>query len=81
MIGAIYLLGYSAIRSALTPLRMDNQYLTLGDTVILAPYVISILLSLLAVIWIKSGRLWLKETNSARRVRDLGVPKKIATKK
>lgn len=61
MIGALYLLGYSAIRSSLTPLRMDNQFLTFGDIVILAPYAISVMLSLIALTWIFFCSLWLKK--------------------
>lgn len=58
MLGALYLLGYSILRSALTPFRMDNQYLILGDTLILAPYAIGIVLTFGASAWITRARLW-----------------------
>jgi prolipoprotein diacylglyceryltransferase len=58
MLGALYLIGYAIVRSALTPLRMDNQFLTLGETVILAPYAISGVMVLAAFVWIFAARLW-----------------------
>ncbi len=60
-IGALYLVGYSVIRGSLTHLRMDNQFFTVGNTVILAPYVISVLLVLIALVWITTRRLWLPD--------------------
>ena len=66
MIGAIYLLGYSAIRSSLTSLRMDNQYLLWGDGLILAPYGISMILSLIALAWIFTGKLWLRKLEAEK---------------
>ena len=79
MIGAVYLLGYSAIRSSLTSLRMDNQFLVVGDTVILAPYGISVILSLTALIWIFNGKLWLREQVPAGESGNLSDPQKTAT--
>ena len=76
MIGAVYLLGYSAIRSSLTSLRMDNQFLVVGDTVILAPYGISVILSLTALIWIFNGKLWLREQVPAGESGVLSDPQK-----
>jgi phosphatidylglycerol:prolipoprotein diacylglycerol transferase len=58
MLGALYLIGYAIVRSALTPLRMDNQFLTLGETVILAPYAISGVMVVAAFVWIFAARLW-----------------------
>ena len=66
MLGALYLLGYSILRSALTPFRMDNQYLILGDTLILAPYAIGIVLTLVAVVWITRARLWKSDSLLAK---------------
>ena len=71
MIGALYLLGYSFIRSLLTPLRMDNQFLALGDNMILAPYGISCVMTLIALIWILKGKLWLYQPDLRGRVQDL----------
>ena len=62
-ITSIYLLGYSIIRSSLTPLRMDNQFIKFGDTIILAPYGISLILTIIALIWILNGKLWLYDKN------------------
>ena len=56
MLCALYLIGYSVLRSALTPFRMDNQYLTLGNTVVLAPYAVSVVLTLVALAWIHQMR-------------------------
>ena len=61
MIGAIYLLGYSVLRSLLTPLRMDNQYFVIADTKILAAYAISLLLFGAASFWIFKQKLWLPD--------------------
>ncbi len=58
MLSALYLIGYAVIRSSLTPFRMDNQFLTFGDTVILAPYGISAIMILAALLWIRGGKLW-----------------------
>jgi hypothetical protein len=35
---------------------MDNQYLTLGNTVVLAPYAVSVVLTLVALAWIHQMR-------------------------
>lgn len=61
MLGAIYLLSYSALRSLLTPLRMDNQYFIVAETRILAAYAISFLLVMGSLIWIYKQKLWLRD--------------------
>ncbi len=61
MLGALYLLSYSALRSLLTPLRMDNQYFVVADTKILAAYAISILLVGAGLFWIYQQKLWLPD--------------------
>ena len=71
MIGAIYLIGYALIRSSLTPLRMDNQFLNFGDFKILAPYGISLLMTLIAMTWIFKGKLWQQQPDLRGQVQDL----------
>ena len=61
MLGALYLLSYSTLRSLLTPLRMDNQYFVVADTKILAAYAISILLVGAGLFWIYQQKLWLPD--------------------
>ena len=61
MLGAIYLLSYSALRSLLTPLRMDNQYFVVADTKFVAAYTISILLVGAGLFWIFHQKLWLPD--------------------
>jgi len=58
MLACLYLIFYSLLRSGLTPLRMDNQFFTLGETQILAPYAISVTLSVCAISLILSLKLW-----------------------
>ena len=61
MIGAIYLVTYSVLRSFLTPLRMDNQSFVIVDTKILAAYAISLLLVGASLFWIFKQKLWLPD--------------------
>ena len=61
MLGAIYLLTYSILRSLLTPLRMDNQYFTVADTKYLAAYTISIIMFAAGMIWIYINKLWYQD--------------------
>jgi len=61
MLGAVYLLSYSVLRSLLTPLRMDNQYFVIADTKILAAYAISLLLVGASLFWIFKQKLWLPD--------------------
>ena len=61
MLGAIYSLTYSTLRSLLTPLRMDNQFFVIGDTRFLAAYSISILLFVSGIIWIYKQKLWYQD--------------------
>ena len=61
MLGAVYLLTYSILRSLLTPLRMDNQYFILADTKYLAAYTISIIMFASGMIWIYINKLWYQD--------------------
>ena len=61
MLGAIYLLTYSILRSLLTPLRMDNQYFLIGDNKFLAAYSISIIMFISGLIWIYIHKLWYQD--------------------
>ena len=61
MLGAIYLLTYSILRSLLTPLRMDNQYFIVADTKYLAAYTISIIMFAAGMIWIYINKLWYQD--------------------
>jgi len=61
MLGAVYLLTYSILRSLLTPLRMDNQYFFIGDTKFLAAYTISIIMFAAGLIWIYIYKLWCQD--------------------
>ena len=81
MIGALYLLGYAAIRSLLTPLRMDNQYLNFGDSKILAPYAISVFMTLIALLWILKAKLWQQQPDLRGQVQDLRKPDKKTSKR
>ena len=81
MIGASYLLGYAAIRSLLTPLRMDNQYLNFGDSKILAPYAISVFMTLIALLWILKAKLWQQQPDLRGQVQDLRKPGKKTSKR
>ena len=67
MIGACYLLMYSILRSILTPLRMDNQYVLIGESKILAAYSISLVLILGSLIWIYNKKLWLSDEALSRK--------------
>jgi len=58
MLGAVYLLTYSILRSLLTPFRMDNQFFTIGETKFLAAYTISIIMFSAGLIWILIKKLW-----------------------
>ena len=61
MLGAVYLLTYSILRSLLTPLRMDNQYFFIADTKFLAAYTISIIMFAAGLIWIYIHKLWYQD--------------------
>jgi phosphatidylglycerol---prolipoprotein diacylglyceryl transferase len=61
MLTALYLIAYSLWRSALTPLRMDNQSFEIAGTRFLAAYAISIVLTALALAMIFARGLWRKE--------------------
>ena len=61
MLGAVYLLTYSILRSLLTPLRMDNQYFIIADTKFLAAYSISIIMFAAGLIWIYIHKLWYQD--------------------
>ncbi len=61
MLGAVYLLTYSILRSLLTPLRMDNQYFIIADTKFLAAYTISIIMFAAGLIWIYIYKLWYQD--------------------
>ena len=67
MLGAVYLITYSALRSVLTPLRMDNQYFVIADTKILAAYAISILLAGVGLFWIFQQKLWFPDEALSRK--------------
>ena len=81
MIGAIYLLLYSVLRSLLTPLRMDNQYFVIADSKFLAVYAISLLLFAAGLFWIFKQRLWLPdETLNKKITQESAVPAKEVRK-
>ena len=61
MLGAVYLLTYSILRSLLTPLRMDNQYFIIAETKFLAAYTISIIMFGAGLIWIYLHKLWYRD--------------------
>tara|TARA_B100000945_G_scaffold268220_1_gene228634 strand:- start:3149 stop:3979 length:831 start_codon:yes stop_codon:yes gene_type:complete len=61
MLGAVYLLTYSILRSILTPLRMDNQYFLIADTKFLAAYTISLIMFAAGLIWIYMHKLWCQD--------------------
>ena len=61
MIAACYLVMYSILRSALTPLRMDNQFFIFDGTKILAAYFLSIVLIFASLIWIYKQKLWIND--------------------
>ena len=61
MLGAVYLLSYSVLRSLLTPLRMDNQYFVIADSKFLAAYAISFILFAVGLFWIFKYKLWLTD--------------------
>ena len=67
MLGAVYLLTYSILRSLLTPLRMDNQYFILADTKYLAAYTISIIMFAGGMIWIYINKLWYQDETLIRK--------------
>ena len=58
MLLACYLALYSIWRMILTPLRMDNQFFSVGDFQILAAYATGGMLTLFAVAMIFSQKLW-----------------------
>lgn len=58
MLIALYLVFYSLLRSALTPFRMDNQFFIFQGTKLLAPYTISVVLVLSALLLITVYQLW-----------------------
>ena len=61
MLGAVYLLTYSILRSLLTPLRMDNQFFIIAETKFLAAYTISIIMFAAGLIWIYIHKLWYQD--------------------
>ena len=61
MLGAVYLLTYSILRSLLTPLRMDNQYFNIVETKFIAAYTISIIMFAAGLIWIYIHKLWYQD--------------------
>ena len=67
MLGAVYLLTYSILRSLLTPLRMDNQYFIVADTKYLAAYTISIIMFAAGMIWIYINKLWYQDESLIRK--------------
>ena len=67
MLGAVYLLTYSILRSLLTPLRMDNQYFIVADTKYLAAYTISIIMFAAGMIWIYMNKLWYQDEKLIRK--------------
>ena len=67
MLGAVYLLTYSILRSLLTPLRMDNQYFIVADTKYLAAYTISIIMFAAGMIWIYINKLWYQDEKLIRK--------------
>ena len=78
MLGAVYLLSYSVLRSLLTPLRMDNQYFVIADMKILAAYAISLLLIGAALFWIFKQKLWLPDkVLNEKIVVENAVPAKV----
>jgi hypothetical protein len=78
MLGAVYLLSYSVLRSLLTPLRMDNQYFVIADTKILAAYAISLLLVGAALFWIFKQKLWLPDDGLNEKIAvENAVPAKV----
>ena len=67
MLGAVYLLTYSILRSLLTPLRMDNQYFIVAETKYLAAYTISIIMFAAGMIWIYKNKLWYQDEKLIRK--------------
>ena len=67
MLGAVYLLTYSILRSLLTPLRMDNQYFIIADTKFLAAYTISIIMFVAGLIWIYIQKLWYQDETLVKK--------------
>ena len=67
MLGAVYLLTYSILRSLLTPLRMDNQYFIVAETKYLAAYTISIIMFAAGMIWIYINKLWYQDEKLIRK--------------
>ena len=67
ILGAVYLLTYSILRSLLTPLRMDNQYFIVADTKYLAAYTISVIMFAAGMIWIYINKLWYQDEKLIRK--------------
>ena len=67
MLGAVYLLTYSILRSLLTPLRMDNQYFIILDSKFLAAYTISIIMFAAGLIWIYIQKLWYQDETLTKK--------------
>ena len=61
MLGSVYLLTYSILRSLLTPLRMDNQFFIIADTKFFAAYSISIIMFIAGLTWIYTQKLWYQD--------------------
>ena len=66
MLLALHFILYSIFRALLTPLRLDNQYLTLMGIKLLAPYTTGGILILAAIFLIWRGRLWQHENPVAQ---------------
>ena len=60
---------------------MDNQYLNFGDSKILAPYAISVFMTLIAFIWILNAKLWQQQPDLRGQVQDLRKPGKKTFKR
>ncbi|MBF0287755.1 MAG: prolipoprotein diacylglyceryl transferase [SAR324 cluster bacterium] len=61
MLLALHFILYSGFRMALTPLRMDNQYFSLFEGKILAPYATGGALIVTGILLIWKGQLWEQE--------------------
>lgn len=62
-VSALYFLGYAAIRSSLTPLRMDNQYFEWNGQLFLAAYSISAAFVVAALFLIFRWQLWKRDVS------------------
>ena len=64
MLTAMYLILYGIVRSALTPLRMDNQFFEILGIRFLAPYTISFFMIVAGLVMINKMKLWYPQTPS-----------------